>query len=132
MKPERPGRGAVIYGSKGTIELDRNYYKLYDLGGNPIKFEFEPSQSATTNTVGMGSLDVDHISNFFEAIRKDRSLNSDINDASISTMLCHLGNMAQDAGNTLQIDSKTGKVTNNKKVMENWKREYEEGWEPKI
>lgn len=132
LKPERPGRGATIYGSKGSIELSRNFYKQYDLGGNPIKFEFETSQSATTNTQGIGGLDVDHVSNFFNAIRKDESLNSDINDASVSTMLCHLGNMAQDAGHTLEIDKNTGKVLNNDKVMENWKREYAKGWEPKL
>ena len=33
MKPERPGRGITIYGSKGSIMLDRNFYQLYDLQG---------------------------------------------------------------------------------------------------
>ena len=132
MKPERPGRGVTIYGSKGTIELSRNFYKLYDLGGNPIKFEFEKSLSATTNTQGIGGLDVDHVKNFFNAIRTDSSLNSDINDASVSTMLCHLGNFAQDAGHELQIDTKTGKVLNDDAIMKKWKREYENGWEPKL
>lgn len=132
MKPERPGRGVTIYGSKGTLELSRNFYKLYDLGGNPIKFEFENSVSATTNTQGIGGLDVDHVKNFFNGIRKDESLHADINDASISTMLCHLGNFAQDAGHSLKIDVGTGKVLNNETVMKNWKREYENGWEPKL
>jgi len=132
MKPERPGRGITIYGSKGSIELSRNFYKLYGLDGKPIKLEYEKAISATTNTRGEGGLDVNHVANFFDAIRKDNSLQSDINDASISTMLCHLGNMAQDTGETLKIDSSTGKVTNSKKAMESWKREYENGWEPKL
>ncbi|MBO0322320.1 Gfo/Idh/MocA family oxidoreductase [Muricauda sp. CAU 1633] len=132
MKPERPGRGVTIYGSKGTIELSRNFYKLYDLGGNPIKYEFEKSQSATTDTQGVGGLDVDHVKNFFNAIRKDESLHAEINDASISTMLCHLGNFAQDAGHTLKIDSKTAKILNDETAMKKWKREYENGWEPKL
>jgi len=133
MKPERPGRGVTIYGSKGSIELSREFYKLYDLGGNPIKFEFEQGQqSGTTNTVGRGDLDVDHVANFFNAIRKDVSLNAEIKDASISTMLCHLGNMAQDVGHTLKVDTQTGKVLNSEKAMQNWKREYQEGWEPKL
>ena len=132
IKPEQPGRGITIYGSKGSLMLDRNFYKLYDLQGNIIKEELEKSQSATTNTQGFGGLDVNHIHNFFSAIRKDVSLNSDINDASITTMLCHLGNMAQDAGETLQIDTTTGKVLNNKKAMQSWKREYQKGWEPKL
>lgn len=132
MKPERPGRGATIYGSKGVIELDRNFYKLYDLAGNLIKEEKEDSISATLNTQGIGGLDIDHVANFFNAIRKDISLNSDINEASISTMLCHLGNMAQDAGHTLKIDAQTGKVLNSEKAMESWKRTYENGWEPTL
>ncbi|MBQ4916270.1 Gfo/Idh/MocA family oxidoreductase [Maribacter sp. MMG018] len=132
IKPTRPGRGVTIYGSKGSIMLDRNFYQLYDLGGNLIKEEKEGGESQTTNTRGEGSLDVNHISNFFSAIRKDESLHSDIKDASISTMLCHLGNMAQDAGETLKIDNTTGKVLNNEKVMKTWKRDYTEGWEPKL
>ena len=132
MKPDRPGRGITIYGSKGSIQSDRNFYKLYDLQGNPIKFEFEKASSATTNTRGEGMLDVNHVGNFFDAIRKDTSLRSDIKDASISTMLCHLGNMAQDVGETLKIDTTTGKVLNSDKAMQAWKREYAEGWEPKL
>lgn len=132
MKPDRPGRGVTIYGSKGSIQLDRNFYKLFDLGGNIVKAEYERAQSATTNTQGIGGLDMDHVANFFNGIRKDESLNSDINDASVSTMLCHLGNMAQDAGHTLEIDANTGKVLNDDNVMKKWKREYEKGWEPKL
>ncbi len=132
IKPEQPGRGITIYGSKGTIMLDRNFYKLFDLGGELIKEEKEGAESATTNTRGEGSLDVNHVANFFAGIRKDESLQADINDASISTMLCHLGNMAQDAGEMLKIDQATGKVLNNEKAMKSWKREYENGWEPKL
>jgi predicted dehydrogenase len=132
MKPERPGRGITIYGSKGSIMLDRNFYQLYDLQGNMLKEEKEGAESETTGTRGEGILDVNHIGNFFAAIREDKTLHADIRDASISTMLCHLGNMAQDAGETLMVDSKTGKVRNNEKAMEAWKREYQKGWEPKL
>lgn len=132
MKPKRPGRGITIYGSKGSIMLDRNFYQLYDLQGNLLKEEKEGGASETTNTRGEGELDVNHITNFFNAIRQDESLHSDINDASISTMLCHLGNMAQDTGETLKIDNATGKVLNNEMAMNFWKREYTQGWEPKL
>ena len=130
IQPKRPGRGVTIYGSKGSIQLDRNFYKLYDLGGNLIKSEIEGEMSQTTDTKGQGQLDVNHVENLFNAIRKGKSLNAEIKDASISTMLCHLANMAQDAGKELKIDQKTGKVLNNNLVMKNWKREYAEGWEP--
>ncbi|MDC6390262.1 Gfo/Idh/MocA family oxidoreductase [Maribacter sp. PR1] len=132
LKPKRPGRGITIYGSEGSIMLDRNFYQLYDLQGNLIKEEKEGGSSETTNTRGEGSLDVNHVGNFFKAIRADESLHADIKDASISTMLCHLGNMAQDAGETLKIDNSTGKVLNNEMAMNFWKREYAPGWEPKL
>ena len=132
IQPNQPGRGTTLYGSKGVITLSRNDYSLFGLDGKLIKQIKEKGESATTNTVGEGSLDVSHVANFFEAIRQDKSLRADINDASISTMLCHLGNMAQDAGKTLQIDQKTGKVLNNPESMKQWKREYQPGWEPKL
>jgi predicted dehydrogenase len=132
IQPKRPGRGVTIYGSKGSIQLDRNFYKLYDLGGNLIKSEFENEISQTTDTRGQGNLDVNHVGNLFDGIRKDKSLHAEIKDASISTLLCHLANMAQDAGEELHIDQQSGTVLNNSNVMKNWKREYEKGWEPKV
>lgn len=132
IQPNQPGRGTTLYGSKGVITLSRNDYSLFGLDGKLIKQVKEKGESATTNTVGEGSLDISHVANFFEAIRQDKSLRADINDASISTMLCHLGNMAQDAGKTLQIDQKTGKVLNDPESMKQWKREYQTGWEPKL
>lgn len=132
LKPSRPGRGVTIYGSKGVITLSRNGYELYGLDGELIKAEMEEAQSATTDTRGEGQLDVDHVANFFDSIRKNTILRAPIDDASISTMLCHLGNMAHDAGETLKIDQSTGKVLNNDMVMLGWKREYQPGWEVKL
>ncbi|MEO9894717.1 Gfo/Idh/MocA family oxidoreductase [Aurantibacter sp.] len=132
IKPKQPGRGITLYGSKGTIMLDRNFYKHFGLDGELIKEEKEGAASATTNTQGIGGLDVNHVGNFFAGIRSDVSLHAEIKDASISTMLCHLGNMAQDAGEMLKVDTTTGKVLNNDKAMQSWKREYAKGWEPKL
>lgn len=132
IKPDQPGRGATIYGSKGTITLSRNAYELYNLDGSLIKKVEEGVKSATTDTQGMGGLDGNHVHNFFDAIREDKAQNSPIVDASISTMTCHLGNIAQDVGRTINIDTTTGKIKNDPEAMSNWKREYEKGWEPKI
>ncbi len=132
IKPEQPDRGVTIYGSKGTIELSRDGYKLYGLDGRPIRFEFEQGLNATLDTMGGGELDAMHIANFFDAISRNEVLNSPIADAGISTMLCHLGNMAFDAGESLKIDTSNGQVTNSDKAMKNWSRAYEPGWEPKL
>ena len=40
--------------------------------------------------------------------------------------------MAQDAGETLKVDTTTGKVLNNEKAMKAWKRDYAKGWEPTV
>ncbi len=132
IKPEQPGRGVTIYGSNGTVELSREGYKRYGLDGKPIRFEFEQGVSATLDTMGGGDLDAKHIANFLDAIRMDVPLTAPIDDAAISTMLCHLGNLAFDVGETLRISPETAKVINNAKAMEAWSREYEPGWEPKI
>ena len=131
IQPKQPGRGVTIYGSKGSIQLDRNFYKLYDLGGNLIKYEKEGAVSKTIDSRGQGGLDENHVGNLFDSIRYNKSLNAEIKDASISTHLCHLANLAQDSGETLHIDTETGKILNN--IVDNyWKREYAPGWEPKV
>lgn len=132
IQPSQPGRGTTIYGSKGIITLSRNDYKLYGLDGELIKSVDEKGTSATLNTMGAGDLDGNHIGNFFDAIREDKKQNSPIADAAITTMICHLGNIAQDVGRTINIDTETGRVLNDPEAMKNWKREYENGWEPKL
>lgn len=129
------GRGAVIYGTKGTIHLDRAKYVLLDLKGNKIKTEWEGNQGTsndTSDTRGFDGLSVTHMRNFLDAIRTGATLNAPIYDGAISTQLCHLGNMAQDLETSLDVDPKTGKVIGNKQANKLWKREYEKGWEPKI
>ena len=74
-------------------------------------------------------MDVNHVSNFLDAVLKDIKQNAPISDASVSTMMCHLGNISQEVGRTIHIDDKTGRVVNDDKAMTHWKREYENGWE---
>jgi predicted dehydrogenase len=126
------GRGTMIYGTNGAIMLDRNDYYAFDRGGKEIKHESEKTISQTTNLVGAGGLTDKHIHNFLEAIRKGTTLNSPISDNNFSNHLCHLGNIAQDMGTVLEIDTKTGKIKNNDMAMKKWKREYENGWEPTL
>lgn len=129
------GRGATIHGTKGTIRLNRSNYTLFDLKGKQIKQELENNSGTsndTSDTQGFGGLTVTHMKNFIGAIRENEKLNSPIADAAISTQLCHLGNIAQDLKESLLIDPKTGRVLNNKKAMNMWKREYEKGWEVKL
>ncbi len=126
------GRGATIHGTDGTVMLDRNGYSLYDHAGQLIKQVNERARSGTTDVVGAGALTNLHIANFFAAIRDGEALNSPIEDGRISTLMCHLGNIAQVHGGALDIDPETGRIKNNRDAMRMWRRDYAQGWEPKV
>ncbi len=123
------GRGVLIYGTEGSIMVDRNDYYVYDREGNEIKHKSEEVLSQTTNIAGIGGLTDKHIHNFFEGIRKGETLNSPVAEANFSNHLCHLGNMAQATGTKLEVDVKSGIITNNKEALRMWSREYAPGWE---
>ena len=124
----------MIHGTKGSILLDRGGYLLFDLGGKLLKEEKEPVYGATEtgDTRGMDGLTINHFKNLGNAIREGEVLAAPIDDASISTMLCHYGNIAQESGGSIKIDSKTGHIIDNKEAMKLWRRTYEPGWEPKV
>jgi predicted dehydrogenase len=126
------GRGASIHGTKGTILLDRNNYQAYDLENKLIKDVKETEESATTDTVGAGALDVLHMTNFLEVIREGKEQHSPIDQGHISNTLCHLGNIAQHSGHVLKTDPQNGKILNDPEAMKMWQRDYEPGWEPKV
>ena len=97
------GRGSIIYGTEGTIILDRGGYEAFDNDGNLIKYMKEVGRSATLDTVGAGDLDTLHMQNFLNAVRDGEALHSPIREGHKSVLLCspcqycarirnHLGN----------------------------------------
>ncbi|TLX74930.1 Gfo/Idh/MocA family oxidoreductase [Labilibacter sediminis] len=129
------GRGCTIHGTKGTIFLDRSKYELYGANGEKVKTVLEKETGTSNNTAdksGFDRLTVTHMTNFANAIIKNEKLNSPIHDAAITTHLCHLGNIAQDTGEALRIDTNTGKILDKVINDKYYKREYEKGWEPKL
>lgn len=126
------GRGVTIHGTEGTILLDRNVYIVYNMAGEKVKEMKEGEVSATTDTQGEGILDVYHFNNFADAIREGKQLNAPIADASISTQLCHFGNISQETGRAISIDTVKGTIVNDKQALSSWSREYEKGWEPVV
>ena len=125
------GRGNIIYGTEGSVFLDRNGYVIYDNDNNVVKKADEKEKSATTDTKGVGGLDAYHFKNFLDAISHGSELHSTAEEAHKSTLLCHLGNMAQEHGGALDIDTETGRPYH-KAAMEMWSREYEPGWKPTV
>jgi len=46
--------------------------------------------------------------------------------------LCHLANIAQRTGRTLNCDPSNGHIVDDKDAMKLWEREYEKGWELRV
>ena len=132
LKHHDRDRGASIQGTEGSIILDRNAYQAFDKSGKLIKQVNERALSATTDTTGIGGLDVYHMQNFMDGIRLGSALNSPVAEGQKSVMLCHLGNIAQKYNRTLHTDPVNGKILDDAEAMSMWSRDYEEGWKPEI
>ncbi|MCL3780541.1 twin-arginine translocation signal domain-containing protein [Prolixibacteraceae bacterium JC049] len=125
------GRGTIIFGTEGTVWMDRGRYELYDRTGKKIKDSKSASQEAGTALGGGGDLTTRHAQNFFNAVRGKEELTSPISEGTISQSMVHYGNIAYRIGKGFEVDSKTGRIFD-REAMELWGRTYEPGWEPKI
>ncbi|MDB2607080.1 Gfo/Idh/MocA family oxidoreductase [Zobellia sp.] len=124
------GRGTLIYGSKGSVFVDRDGYKLYDLKGGLIKENIVSGLEDGTNLGGGGGLTQAHTLNFFDTIRGKAELTSPIEQGAISQTLTHYANIASRIDQSFEIDENTGRIFN-REAMKLWSRTYEPGWEIK-
>ncbi len=131
---EGTGRGFIIYGTKGTlVNKGGGDYAIFDLKNTLFKEVKSEVTAAANNTVSAnGNLDLYHLQNFADSIRGEAKLNSPVDQAHKSVLLCHLANIAQRSGETLHCDPANGHILNNAGAMKLWKREYEKGWEPHV
>ncbi len=125
------GRGTIIYGTKGSVHMDRGGYRHYDRDGNLVKEQLSGGSEGGIQLGGGGNMSTNHVFNFFEAIRGKQEQRAPITEGHISTMLCHYANIAYRIGDSFECDPKTGRIYN-REAMELWSRTYEPGWEPKI
>jgi len=126
------GRGTLIYGSEGSLMVDREGYTLYDLKGKVIK-ENIPSKGSEGGVAlgGGGDLSTLHVTNFLDTIRGKSKLTSPIEEGAISQMLTHYANISSRIGKSFKVDPSNGKIKD-QDAMKLWRREYEKGWEPKV
>lgn len=125
------GRGNIIFGSEGSVFVNRSGYRLYDRDGKLVENRMQDSGDDGTALGGGGSMDTRHVLNFFNTIRGKEKLHSPIDEMMISTHMCHLANLSYRLKKDLIIDPKTGKTTD-PEAGELWSREYETGWELKV
>jgi len=126
------GRGTIIYGTEGSVWVDRGGYKLYDRNGNLTEKGESGGNEAGTQLGGGGNMSTLHVKNFFEAIRGKEKQRSPIDEGATSTLLGHLANISSRTGEILKCNPENGHITNSDKAMDLWKRTYEKGWEPKF
>lgn len=114
----------TFYGTEGTLELEVDgSFRIYDLSG-------KVNEEAEQKDEGLSS----HIANFIDAVRRQSpdGLNATIAEGHRSTLLCHLGNIAQRVGRVLQCRASDGHIEGDERAMELWKRQYAPGWEPQL
>jgi hypothetical protein len=125
------GRGTVVYGSNGSVFIDRNGYELFDIKGKSIRTSKSGGSEGGMALGGGGSLTTRHTNNFFEAIRGKATLTSPIQQGAISQSLTHYANIASKIGKSFDVDDQTGRIFD-REAMSLWSRTYEPGWEPKL
>lgn len=131
---EGSGRGFIVHGTQGTLVNDGGgSYKVYDLNNKLMDHVDARVAVDPSNPVSPAAqLDKLHLENFVETIRGDSKLNSPVEDASKSVLLCHLANIAHRTGRTLHCDPRNGHVLKDKGAMALWNRKYQKGWEPVV
>jgi predicted dehydrogenase len=125
------GRGTIIYGTEGTVWVDRGGYSRYDRKGTKIEDIKSANQEEGTALGGGGSVSTLHAKNFFNTVRGKETLNSPIAEGAISQAMVHYGNIAYRIGKSFEVDSQSGHIFD-REAMALWSRTYEPGWEPKI
>ena len=124
------GRGTIIYGSEGSVFVDRGGYKLYDLKGELLKEQQSNNTEGGIALGGGGDMSTLHAVNFFDAIRAKAALTSPIDEGAISQMLTHYANIASRIDKAFDVDENDGRILK-RKAMKLWSRKYEPGWEIK-
>jgi predicted dehydrogenase len=129
----KSGRGVTVHATKGTMQIDRSGYIVYDLDNVEIKrMIYEQPDVDALDTVGGGRLTDAHIHNFSLAIREGGELHSPIREGQKSVLSLHLGNISQYVERSLNIDSRNGRIIGDSEAMSMWNRRYQPGWEPAI
>lgn len=138
---ENVGRGTTFHGTEGTLLVNQGYdgsrgYVVYDMENTVVKrvgrFPEEEGDTEVYDTSGPQEFEDLHMNNFLDAIIQGVEPHSFVEGGHKSVLLCHLGNIAQRIGRTLNIDQRNGHIIGDKQAMQLWSREYEPGWEPVI
>jgi predicted dehydrogenase len=125
------GRGTIIYGTEGSVFVDRSKYILYNRAGKLIKEHKSNSNEVGNALGGGGNTSTKHVQNLFDTIRGKAKLTAPIDDASKSMAMVHYANVAYRINKGFDINDKTGMMYD-REAMALWSRTYESGWDLKF
>ena len=121
------GRGVIIYGTEGSVFVNRGHYKLFDRNGKLVEEVSSGGKEGGVTLGGGGDMSTLHIMNFFETIRGKSSLNAPIADANISMAMVHYANVSSRIKQNFEVDDVKGTMFN-RDAMEHWGKPYQESW----
>lgn len=116
----RVGFFCAFYGDQGTLELEsEGVFRIFDRQDKMV-------EEGRESSIGQ----IDHLQNFIDCIRDDNpaGLNQPILEAHKSTLLCHLGNIAQRTGRTVVTEQFSGRILDDSQQQALWTREYDPAW----
>ncbi|AFL86957.1 putative dehydrogenase [Terriglobus roseus DSM 18391] len=128
-------RGLAVYGTTGTVIIDRDGYEIHDLKGKMTKEYKIPkvAKTSSSDTVGADSMTDLHFTNFLDAIKTPGTkLDSPIDDASKSVAILLMSNIAYELKRDLKVNTTTGAFVSDPAATALRTRTYEKGWEPKL
>ena len=114
------GFGVTFHGTNGMLHMFDTGFRIYDM-----------QRKVVDEVTGSGG-DAEHFNDFLGCIREGGRPTADIEEGHKSTLLCHLGNIAQQTGRSLDTDPTNGHIVDDAEASKLWTKDYREGWTPTI
>jgi hypothetical protein len=110
--------GVVFYGDKGKLEIGRDGCSITLIGEE-------------RKHLGPYADMKDHVRNFLDCVKAGdpSKLNAPIEEAALSTVLCHLGNIATRVNRKLKVDPEKWECLDDPEAARLFTREYRKGYE---
>jgi hypothetical protein len=125
------GRGVVIFGSEGSVFVNRNLYKLFDRRGKVIEEVSNDGNEGGMALGGGGNMSTLHVMNFFDTIRGKAKPNAPIDEANVSMAMIHYANVSSRIKQNFEVDPVKGTMYSSE-AMKHWSKPYEASWESKF
>jgi predicted dehydrogenase len=121
------GRGTIIYGTEGSVFVNRALYKLFDRAGALVRQVVSEGEEGGVALGGGGDMTTLHVENFLNSIRGTEKQRSPIDEGAKSTLLCHLANISSRLDKPLEINTANGHIYD-REAMKLWRRDYAPEW----